>query len=258
MDFELPLGSQEDLQKSSFAPLSPGLYVVKIGKIALEKTRVYENGHWSNNKFTWQFTLVASPVARMLGGPMLDEEGGEVLPLKALIFRNLNPLSTKFQKDGTPAMMRSFLCFMLGTPVRDNPVAKNFCLMSAGDNPDLIEDADYKKKWLIESNPKEPSKELVKAGYKALPDIRMYEGEYIGCKIAVDAKGRNKILEWEELPHNFKPDFSQEQLSEFKQSVENMWSKVLAKRGGDSSGSSSQSDSSEDAGEVKIGEVFPD
>lgn len=257
MGYELPLGSKEDHDKQSgdFHPIEPDDYVVKIGKIVLGLQPTWNNGRPNYKKQVYGYTIIASPVALKGGGDMTDIEGNIVEPLKAYIFRNVNPFSLGFQQDGvTPSFMRGFIAYMRNMPVTQKVAAETFVLMSPGDNPEIIDDEEFLKQYLAEVTGEAP-KDLIKQGYKPIPDIRMYEGAYIGCAIELQdsKKGlRNKISKWSKLPSKFtKP--SDKDCEEFMTRVSEFWDKV---KGVSSNNSYNKVSSIQDEGEIEeAGEV---
>lgn len=262
MGYEVPIGSKEDHESSSFSPVEADDYVVKIGKIVLELQPTWENGSPNYDKKEFGYTVIVSPVALKGGGEMKDTENNKVDPLRGYIFRNINPNSLGFHLDKvTPSFMRAFICYMRNISINDDARAEDFILIAPGGQEilDGEEHKEYKEQYWKEICGEAPN-DLIKQGYKHLADIRMYEGKYIGCAIEVeDKKGKlkNKISKWSKLPANFEAP-TEEMNTEFMGKVNEFWEKVLNSRqgnSGQSSVSSNKADVIEEAGEVEIADV---
>ena len=259
MGYEIPLGSKEDHENSSsFSPVDADDYVVKIGKIILELQPTWNNGVPNYEKKEFGYTVIVSPAALKGGGDMEDVEGNKAEPLSGYIFRPINPFSLGFQQDKcTPSFMRGFICYMRNMSINTNPTAEDFVLISP-DGQKIIDEKDYKDQYWEEITGKKP-KDLIKQGYKHIPDVRMYEGKYIGCAVEVqDKKGKlkNKISKWSKLPSNF-VEPTDEECATFKENIDKFWNKILEGRSGraNATPASKTSDVIEEAGEVEIEEV---
>jgi hypothetical protein len=172
----------------------------------------------------WVYRLILLPYSLESGEAIKDTTGKDVESLSRWLFREVNPFSMGFMPDqATPSFMRAIVSYMTGQPVRGRLKPDGFILLNKDDV--LIEDQKLRSDFIAESKLDLELRTLTNSGYKAIPDIRLYEGKYIACSIEVDAKNRNKISKFSRLSPTFIPQESSETLLKFKEG----YAKMLAK-----------------------------
>lgn len=205
-------------------PIESDDYIVKLAKISFLKKPTYNDP----TKLEWQWEMICLPYSLKTGDKMSTVSSKttgkkfEVQPLRSWIWRNINPYSIGFQQDKvTPSFLRGLICYMTGQDVQGNVKPDNFILLD-GESV-VVNDVEVRKQFLQEMY--HDDKPLHAQGFKALPDIRMYEGKYIGATIEIDQKGRNKITRFSKLPSSFQPVENTEALEKFNESYQKMISK---------------------------------
>lgn len=258
----LYLDSKEELaKKKSYPSLQPGNYLFRIVKVIPELAPKWANNKPVAGKFEFGYRICCSAVRTESGDPMLDTEGNEVAPLTRIVARrNINPKSIGFKKDGSPSLLRSFVSTLEGSNIQERIACPSFVVISP--DGELIDDKEYKAKILAELNGK-AQKELLNQGFYAVPDLRIYEGRYVGASIEVNEGGYENITKFGKVPNSFvKP--SQQAIEEFNI---NVLPKYLEKQPAktaqsyNSSGGSASKEEvdkvfgNEDVGEVEMPEV---
>ena len=196
------MDSKEDIDKraGSITPIEAEDYIVKLAKVDLLQKPQYTGSGWNYSKLDWVFECLCMVQGLKAGGDMTDIEGGSVEPFSRYIFREVNPKSTGFMPDQvTPSFLRAVVAYMEGTQINDSIKAPNFILLDSKNKE--VTDAKLRKEFLEKMQSGD-----IMHGYTAIPDIRSYEGRYIGCAVEVIAKGdkkRNTISKFSKLPSNF-------------------------------------------------------
>jgi hypothetical protein len=219
------LGSKEEEANKGSNPLESEDYIIKIAKIDLAKAPSFDNGTPNWNRMVLTFKTVCLPYALKAGGVMKDNRGKDVEPLTRFIFRDINPFSTGFQPDKvTPAFTRAIIAYMEGTPIDQRLKSPDFVLIDPNGN--VVTDPALRKAFLAEVSSTDIERKLISKGYQAIPDLRAYEGRYIGCAMEIDTKtGRNKITKLSKLPSTFAPptaEFEKPLLEKFMESYTKM------------------------------------
>ncbi len=227
-NYELP--SREELKDQdgeyNAQPIEAEDYIVKIGKIIPELKPIWNNKtkSFDPSQLKFVYTLILLPYSLKSGDAMKDIEGKDVDKYGRWIWREVNPFSIGFQPDNaTPSFMRALICYVTGQDVQGRIKPEGFILLDKAQR--VVTDEALRSKFLSEMTLEIDERAMIKAGYKSVPDIRAYEGDYIGCSIEVDAKGRNKISRFSKLPKSFEAEEDTEKLEKFKESIEKMQEK---------------------------------
>jgi len=265
------LDSKEELDQKSGSkpPLEAEDYIIKLAKIDLVQKPAYVNGQWDYRQLNWMFECICIVQGLKAGGEMKDVNGGDVPPFSRYLYREVNPRSLGFQSDKvTPSFLRGLVSYMEECSVNDNLKIPGIILLDK--SKQVIRDQETINNFLAEfkKNAKMYGSltDCIKnqnpvAGYYILPDIRSYEGRYVGCAIEAEVKGErkmNKITKFSKLPSVFVKPSQQEEvdaLTPFKE----YYLKIVVPRRKDrldkgvSGGVNNMS--SDDLGEVKIDEI---
>lgn len=220
--YEIP--SQEEVKNDgeySNNPLEAGNYLAKIGKIDFVKKPTWNNGGWDHSNLKWSYSLILLPYSLESGSTMKDTELKEVNPLTRWLFREINPFSMGFMPDNaTPSFMRAIVAYLTGQNLQGRIKPDGFILLDSADN--VVNDEETRNKFIAEQSQPLDNRPMNKAGYKAVPDIRMYEGKYIAISVEVDSKGRNKVSKFSRLPDNFNPTEDPEAIQKFQEGYQKM------------------------------------
>ncbi|MCK4686576.1 MAG: hypothetical protein KAT66_00440 [Candidatus Lokiarchaeota archaeon] len=227
-NYELP--SREELKNQDgeydAQPIEAEDYIVKIGKIIPELKPVWNNKtkSFDASQLKFVYTLILLPYSLKSGDAMKDVDGKDVAIYGRWIWREVNPFSIGFQPDNaTPSFMRALICYVTGQDVQGRIKPEGFVLLDKAQR--VVTDEALRNKFLAEMKLEIEERTMVKEGYKSVPDIKAYEGDYIGCSIEVDAKGRNKVSRFSKLPKSFEPEEDKEKLEKFEESVLKMQEK---------------------------------
>jgi hypothetical protein len=233
LSYNIPSKQEMDSNpKWTNVPLMAEDYIIKLAKIELGYTPIFVNGVPNYNDMQPIFKVVCLPFALKGGGQMRFTDRSEAKPLNHWIFRDI-AFGTGFQQDKvTPSFMRALICYMEGIEVEEQLTIKKAMLIDPEGHE--CKDEDKLKKAVAELQGTDPSQDLMAQGYKVVPDIRIYEGRYIGCAIEVDTKkNRNKISRFSKLPQTFvAPSAAEEQ--EMMKDFESRYTKMKAKQQGGS------------------------
>lgn len=257
------LDSKEEIDQrgGSMTPLEGEDYIIKLAKVDLVQKPGYVNGHWDYSKLDWVFECLCIVHSLKAGGEMKDVDGGNVEPFSRYLFREVNPKSTGFMPDQvTPSFLRAVIAYMEGTQINDRIQAPNFVLLDSSNK--VVEDEALRKQFL-----EAVQKGEAMNGYTGIPDIRGYEGRYIGSAVEVKVKGdkkTNKISKFSKLPANFVMPEKGVEDAAMENFTKYYTEKVLPRRdkrmsdglvSAGSAPSPQQSQSAEDLGEVKMDDV---
>jgi len=223
-NYELPSQDEIKNSKPDYAPLKPGNYIVKLMKIDFQLKPIWnaKTFSWDNTQKKWVYTIIALPYGMENGDGMFDVNVNEVLPLTKWLFKEVNPFAIGFLKtdNATPTNMRALLCYLTKQDVSGRVVPEDFILLKENEE---ITDKELRAKFLEEQSKLVDERTMIKEGYKAVPDVRMYEGEYIACNIETDiTKGRNKISRFSQLSSKFVPNEDKEKLDKFYEAYDKM------------------------------------
>ena len=226
--YEIPSKEEYDKQnQTNSIPVEDEDYIVKIAKIDYRLRPGFIKGKLNYTDMQPTFTMICLPIALKGGGQMRDIQGNSVKPLTKWIWRDINPRSIGWQPDKiTPSFMRALIAYMEGVDPKDKIQAPGFILLD--NNLNEVQDKSKRKEFLQElKNQREEGirGKLMKEGYLIIPDIRSYEGRYIGCCVEVMQKGSNKITKFSKLPQNFTEpdkDFEKLALEKFKENYKKM------------------------------------
>lgn len=223
-NYELP--SQEEIKNSKpdYAPLKPGNYIVKLMKIDFQLKPIWNTKtfNWDNTRKKWVYTLIALPYGMENGDTMFDINTNEVLSLTKWLFKEVNPFAIGFLKtdNATPTNMRALLCYLTKQDVSGRVIPEDFILLKGEEE---VTDKELRTKFLAEQEKLVNERPMVKEGYQVVPDIRMYEGEYVACTIETDAtKGKNKISRFSPLSSKFVASEDKEKLDKFYEAYDKM------------------------------------
>ena len=233
--YELPSREELKNQEGEYdaQPIEAEDYIVKIGKVIPELKPEWDNTtkSFNQNKLKFVYTLILLPYSLKSGDDMKDVTGKDAKAFSRWIWREINPYSIGFQPDNaTPSFMRALICYITGQDVQGKVKPEGFILLDKDQN--VISDEALRTQFMSEMKLELDERKMIKEGYKSVPDIRAYEGSYIGCSIEVDAKGRNKVSRFSKLPKSFSADESgenSEKLEKFDESVEKMLVKKRSK-----------------------------
>lgn len=244
-DYSYEIPSKDEQNKGGGTPLVAEDYIIKLAKIELGYSPRFVNNVPNYNDMQPIFKVVCLPYALKAGGQMKLIDQTDAKPLNTWIFRDIS-FSTGFQQDRvTPSFMRALIAYMEKTDVDARlKMPKPLLLDPAGKE---VPDETMIKKAIDELNGIDASQELVEKGYKVVPDIRIYQGKYIGCALEVDRKkNRNKISKFSKLPDAFLPPTPEEEtelMKGFEERYEKMKANQAAKQGGSHSNSEVVTDS---------------
>ncbi len=230
--YDIPSKTEMDNnpKKWTSLPLMADDYILKLAKIELGYSPTWINGSPDYNNMQPIFKVVCLPFALKAGGQMRFTDKSEVKPLNHWIFRDI-AFGTGFQQDKvTPSFMRALLCYMEGIEVEDNFTVKKPLLLDPQGHES--HDEELTRQTIAELKGLEPQN-LIGQGYKVVPDIRIYEGRYIGCalEVATNKKGdkTNKIVRFSKLPETFVPP-TPDQERELMKDFEERYAKMKAKQ----------------------------
>jgi len=247
MSINMEVPSKEEYKESGqgkdFAPLESGNYICRVSKIDLKKKPKWINGGFNPNVLDWSYSLIILPFSTESGAPMRDTGGEEVKPLTKWIFKDFNPFSLGFTQNDVPSMMRSSLCHLSGQNPRERLKLQGIIVIDNAN--EMVTDEAIITKFIDESKLEDNAQTLAKQGYKFAPDIRMFEGKYIGCSLEVnEKKGRNNIVTLNKLPENFKEPEENSVVKEMCDFTER-YEKMIAKQGTPAVASTEVEDNSE-------------
>lgn len=226
--FTLP--SHEEIKNSSQypenKPLKAGNYIIKLAKIDFELRPAWnaklKSFDYSN--LDWVYKIIALPYGMENGDDLLDADKTLVEPLTRWIFKEVNPYAIGFLLDNaTPSNMRALLCYLTGQNTQGRIVPEGFILLN--EKKEIVTDKKIIKEFLDEQEKDIDERDYLKKGFRAVPDIRPYEGNYISASVEIDAKGRNKISKFNEISSKFKPVEDQEKIDKFNESYRKMQEK---------------------------------
>jgi len=257
------LDSKEEIEKKSgaFTPLESEDYIVKLAKIDLVQKASYVNNTWDYSKLVWAFECICIVQGLKAGGDMRDDEKESVLPFTRYIYREINPHSVGFMPDKvTPSFLRGIVAYLEGTDINKSIKAPNFILLDV--NKKVVDDVILRQKFLDQV-----TEGKTMDGYTGLPDIRAYEGRYIGTAVEVKTKNdkkSNRVTKFSKLPQNFvvpTPEVEAAAMENFNKYYtekvlprrEDRLNEGLATSGG--APTAVQGQSAEELGEVKMDEV---
>lgn len=233
--FALKKKSELDQEGYDSDPLESDDYVVRVQKIVLQKEPTWNNDikRFDYDKQELQYTLVCIPYKPKSEDKLRNTKGEDVKTLSQWIFRRVNPGSTGFTLQGEPSFMRSLLAYFQGINPDPEVEVTPPGVVIVTKNGDVASEADteeYKKQFIAvqkgELDPKDFT--MRDKGFTFVPDLREFEGKYIGARIIADEKGRNKITAFSRLPSSFTPDAAVEE--EALKDFDERWQKYLDNR----------------------------
>ena len=236
-DWLMPTTEELAAKQYDNTPLEQDDYICKIAKMTLKPEPTWNQAtrHFDYSKPELQYKLLLLPYKPKTEDSMKDAKGEEVKPLTHWIWRSMNPFSLGMMPSGEPSFLRALIGFMENS--NPSPENKNFkmpggLVLDKANNIVTDENiiAAYRKQ-LAALRATEIGPEgflMAKDGYKHIPDIRSYEGKYIGVRIIPDERGRNKVTGFSRVPSAFKPDeaLETEAMAKFEEGYE----KYIAKR----------------------------
>jgi hypothetical protein len=179
------------------------------------------------------YTVICLPYKLKAEDGLFYKGGKEAKALTPRIWRSINPFSMGAMKNGDPTFLRAFTAYAQGLSADlDVMVKMPGIVVLKGDDEFASEEETkaYKEQFR-----KYLAKEIAideftmkRDGFKHIADIRSLEGKYVGAKISLDEKGRNKITAFSKLPTSFAPDATIE--SEAMTKFADSFQKMLAKR----------------------------
>jgi len=226
--FVMPSKQEIDNAPAKFTPLRAEDYILRLSKVSFVQAPTYLNGAY-NGPLAWKFEVICTVVGLKAGGAMLDKEGQEVSAFQRHLFKDVNPYSVGFQPDGAPSILRGLVSHLEGKDTNEKLSPPNFILLK-NDDDSVVEDANLREQYLTNMR---DGKLL--DGYKAVPDIRPYEGRYIAANVITSSpknnpnKIQNKISDFRPMPSTFtKPDAEAE--AKAKESFEEYHKNLLEGR----------------------------
>lgn len=218
--------SQEEIknQKPEYVPLKPGNYIVKVMKIDFHLKSVWnaKAGAFDPTQKKFAYDIIALPYGMENGDNMLDVDRNLVEPLTRWLWKEVNPFAVGFLRNDntTPTNMRALLCYLSGQDIAGKVVPEDFILIKGNEE---ITDKKLREEFLAEQDKNVDERKMPKEGYKAIPDIRMYEGKYVACAIEADiTKGRNKITRFSAVSSKFVPVEEKEKIDKFWEAYKKM------------------------------------
>lgn len=253
--------SKDELDNSEYesAPLSPEDYIVKIAKITigLEPSWNQAANKFDHSKLELQYKMICLPMKLKAEDGLLDTQGRNVKPLTQWLWRQVNPFSIGFNKQGEPTFLRSVIMYCNGITDPNAVLPMPGVIVLNPDNTFATEnDAKMYKEQFLEVKKGDRSVEdflMQKQGFKHIPDIRGLEGKYIGVKLTLDAKGRNKITAFSKVPTGFVPDTEIE--AEAMPKFQEAFAKLQAKRDTENQNKAVAEANTAPAGEVTIDDM---
>lgn len=231
----LPTVEELEAQKGDYSsdPLEADDYVAKIAKIKLGMKPSWNN---ATKRYDWpeklKYELILLPYKPKAEDKMVDIKSNEVEPLRRWIFKEINPFALGMQQSGEMSYMRALLSY--GQPAWEGGVIKMpwIVVLTKDDKPVPKELAQEYKENLIKLQKKEiePSDfKLRQEWYKHVVDVRPLEWNYVGIKLTVDEKGRQKMTSFWKVPSAFVADSTVEK--EAMEKFAEGYAKMLEKRG---------------------------
>ena len=236
-NWEMGTGEQlkEQGQTWEFSPLPADDYIIKAAKIILEKKPKWNatTKTFNYSDLELMYTIICLPYKLKAEDGLFYKGWKEAAPLTAWIWRAVNPFSQGAMKNGDPTFLRAFTAYAQGVSADLDvsvPTPGIVVLTAKEDFASEEETKLYKeqfKKYLAKEITIDEFT-MKKNGFKHIFDIRSLEGKYVGAKVALDDKGRNKITAFSKLPTSFVPDATveAEAMTKFNESFK----KMLAKR----------------------------
>lgn len=218
-------------------PIEADDYILKVAKITLDMQPTWNQAikQFDYTKKSLSYSLILLPYKlKVEEDPMRDVSGKEVPPLSRWIWRRMNPFSIAMTKDGDPSYLRGFTAGVNGeSPALESRVSVPDIAVMHKDTEILVDNAtaEQYKAALIKLKKGEITPadfEPFKSKYKHCWDVRSFEGKYVGGRIAVDAKGRNNLVNFSKVPKAFKPDPAVEK--EAMEKFEKAYSEMMKSR----------------------------
>jgi hypothetical protein len=222
-----------DESKTGGTPLVAENYICKVVKVELRKAPTFANGTPNWKDLTLSYCAICLPVCPKGGTIIRDINGKEVKPLTRWLFKNFSPFSWQFTREKEPAALRAFIGYMMGlVNLEDGFLAEKGVLIDKDLN--IIDDDALMAKYSEERNNPSVPNVMLQAGYRAIPDARIYEGRYIACDVETDSvNGVNKVTHFRKLPEGYQPPKEDpEALEQFEKSYAKMKEKQNEKYGG--------------------------
>lgn len=216
-------------------PLESEDYIAKVAKITLKMEPTWNQAinRFDPDKTALKYKLVLLPYKLKADDGLNDVHGGTVAPLTKWLWREVNPFTMGFTKDGSPSFLRSFITYASGQVDDGKNALKMPAVVILNPAKEIAteeESEKYKQEFmdLREGKITEQQLTMSKKGFQHIPDIRQYEGSYIGVRVSVKNGDRNNVTGFSKLPSGFKPDATIEKEAMEKFAVS--WDKMIAKR----------------------------
>ena len=229
---KLPTGEQlkEQGGNGEYPVFPSDDYIVKVAKVILEKKQKYQSS--TPNDLELMYTLICLPYKFKNEDGLTYKGGKEAKPLAGWLFKQVNPFVVGAKKDGSPSNLRAFIAYSQGESADLDvaPTSPGVIVLDADDNtasPEATKKYKTQFKQFVDKKITQADFMKENYGFKHIHDLTKLEGKYVGAKIIIDEKGKNKLIEFSKLPSSFKADVQTEMegMAKFNESYQKMQQK---------------------------------